>query len=373
MSDQALNRRRRLVSRAWRQGLSAGWGMILALGCGGKLTIYEVIINGGAPGATAVGGSASTSEAGTVSTAGSAINSGGVGRGGAGGDAAQGGRGGTAETGGVGGGSSDAGGAGVGGAGGGLGGAGTVGDGGDGGVACGIPIANVPADCHATIACDGTLVVDQNNVPKPANPCIDGTCNSLGVPGTAPAPAQTACNAAGGGSVCDGAGKCVPCLRASDCAGSEICSAAHQCVEGTCTDVDCGGVCPACATGKKCLADADCESFACDAVSLTCVTPQCEDHRQDGVETDADCGGGFCTACPLAKGCEVDTDCISLACDALKLLCINNQCFDHRTDGSETDLDCGGGTCGSCGVGQKCGSSFDCQSGHVCNAGKTCQ
>ena len=107
--------------------------------------------------------------------------------------------------------------------------------------------------------------------------------------------------------------------------------------------------------------------------ALPSLGPQCQDHRQDGVETDADCGGGFCSACVLGKSCIVNDDCVTLACDALKLSCVNNQCADHHLDGFETDVDCGGGGCGACWVGAKCGSNFDCQSGHFCNAQHVCQ
>jgi hypothetical protein len=100
--------------------------------------------------------------------------------------------------------------------------------------------------------------------------------------------------------------------------------------------------------------------------SSTCVTPQCQDHHQDGLETDADCGGGFCPPCVLGKNCVLSEDCASQACDAFKLVCISNQCSDHRVDGSETDIDCGGINCNSCPVGFKCKSNLDCQSGHVC-------
>ncbi|HWZ92925.1 MAG TPA: hypothetical protein VNW92_28865 [Polyangiaceae bacterium] len=353
------------------------------------MTVYEVVVNDGAPGAGvgATGAAGGSSGDGTTSSAGSTASSGGNTAGGFAGDAA---RAGAGNGGGIGGdsagnsGAFSVGGSDIGGVSGvagssGIGGTGGVagmaagGGGGSAGLACGALIADVPADCHATVACAGTRVVDQDNVSVLANACLEGTCNALGTPGTAFTPAGSACNAAGGGIVCDGAGKCVPCVRASDCGPGQVCSAANQCVPGACTDVDCGGTCAPCATGKKCLADADCVSFACDAVSLKCVTPQCQDHRQDGDETDADCGGGFCPRCPLGEGCVVDTDCRSLACDAVKLICVSDQCADRRADGDETGVDCGGGSCGACQVGQTCKSNLDCQSGHICNAMHVCQ
>jgi hypothetical protein len=47
-----------------------------------------------------------------------------------------------------------------------------------------------------------------------------------------------------------------------------------------------------------------------------------------------------------------------------------NQCADGTKNGSETDVDCGGGTCPLCAVGKTCASRNDCASG-LC-AG-TCQ
>jgi hypothetical protein len=175
--------------------------------------------------------------------------------------------------------------------------------------------------------------------------------------------------------MCDGAGNCVQCFHSSDCPTGLSCAATHQCVNAPCTDVDCGGVCPPCTTGKKCLQDLDCASYACDPDSLTCVANQCTDHQQDGLETDADCGGGICTGCALGEGCLLDSDCVSHACDSVKRICITDSCADHRQDDQESDVDCGGSVCSACAVGRKCFSSFDCQGGHFCAAGtpRVCQ
>ncbi|HVY32067.1 MAG TPA: hypothetical protein VHB79_36275 [Polyangiaceae bacterium] len=360
--------------------LIAAIAVLLPLACEGQVNIYQTIVSGGAPAAS---GSAGTPGAGGNAAAGTAQSSGGAAAVGgvsdSGGDANRAGA--FSANGGVSGagrGASEAGngaaaGATEGGSATSTGVAGAPSEGGAGGEACGTPLANVPADCHATIACNGSSVVDQSNVPTPANPCLVGTCNAAGVPGTAPSAAETPCKAAGGAKLCDGAGKCVRCLHAADCADGEICSDGHECVSGACTDVDCGGACPPCADGKTCAVDADCESFACDVASKTCVTPQCRDHHQDGLETDADCGGGTCPPCVLGKSCVLDEDCASNACDGLKLMCVSWQCADHRLDGFETDIDCGGGVCGACFVGTKCKTNFDCQSGHFCNVDKICQ
>lgn len=152
--------------------------------------------------------------------------------------------------------------------------------------------------------------------------------------------------------------------------------------DGNETDVDCGGgVCVGCGPSKRCHVDRDCGGATvsgcdadgggcfCDATSRTCVYSHCYDHTRDEGETGLDCGGGFCAPCVDGQGCVQDSDCVNGACDALSLLCIANTCVDHRQDGSETDVDCGGSnTCSRCPVGDKCVFRSDCLVGHVCVA-----
>jgi hypothetical protein len=243
------------------------------------------------------------------------------------------------------------------------------------GTPSGATILNVPADCHATI-CDGAgqaagAVVVPSNVPTPGGPCLVGLCDALGRPSTSPLAAGTACSRTVGAGMCDGAGSCVECLRTLDCAPGLYCDASHRCGSAPCTDLDCGGACPPCEAGKRCFADADCQSFACDVDSATCIDNQCLDHVQDGNETAVDCGGGICKGCGFGQACLLDEDCGSMACDAVSLKCVAYQCADHRVDGMETDVDCGGG-CDQCATGQKCRWNGDCQPGHVCIGNKVC-
>ena len=51
------------------------------------------------------------------------------------------------------------------------------------------------------------------------------------------------------------------------------------------------------------------ESPAVDAPAASCV-----DGKQDGLETDTDCGGPVCTPCLPGKKCLVNTDCLSGNC-----------------------------------------------------------
>jgi hypothetical protein len=103
------------------------------------------------------------------------------------------------------------------------------------------------------------------------------------------------------------------------------------------------------------------------------VYNDCYDNKTDGLETDFDCGGPLCHPCDLGAKCAVDADCVSAACDAVIHECIAEQCQDHQTDGDESDVDCGGTTCDACGQGKKCNSSFDCRAGHPCAVSKVCQ
>jgi hypothetical protein len=221
------------------------------------------------------------------------------------------------------------------------------------------------ARCAAGIC---SIVVDQNMILIAANPCLAGTCNSSGTPGMENVPARTGC-AANNGVMCDGKGSCVQCLKSTDCAQGLSCSVAHQCVAASCTDLDCGGVCPACALGLKCLVDRDCVSNACDAVTLTCIADQCADHQRDGNESDVDCGGPCATKCAQNKGCNDDPDCVTNVCDVLLRMCITDACVDHHTDALETDTDCGGlSSCSRCAANKYCTVNADCAS-HVCEFG----
>jgi hypothetical protein len=80
--------------------------------------------------------------------------------------------------------------------------------------------------------------------------------------------------------------------------------------------------------------------------------------------------------CPLGSlgdPCEQDTDCAFDACDAFSHQCVSDQCGDRRQDGQESDVDCGGLFCNACTVGRRCQGNFDCQSGHLCGSSHRCE
>ncbi len=138
-------------------------------------------------------------------------------------------------------------------------------------------------------------------------------------------------------------------------------------LNGTETDVDCGGSCGACADGKRCIAGDGCVSGSCK--SQTCVAPSCGDGVKNASETDVDCGGGTCAVCPADKACLGPADCASGVCNGGT--CAAPRCDDGVKNGDETALDCGGSCQNACAVGSACVSGHDCASG-VCVA-KICQ
>ncbi len=89
-------------------------------------------------------------------------------------------------------------------------------------------------------------------------------------------------------------------------------------LNGTESDIDCGGDCPSkCAFGKKCNAAEDCEIAVCSAENL-CTT--CTSGTKDGDETDIDCGGS-CDRCQQGQACLTRSDCATYNCPAETLVC----------------------------------------------------
>jgi hypothetical protein len=237
-------------------------------------------------------------------------------------------------------------------------------------------------DCLRTV-CDGggdtVVVADPSDAPDAQGACFTSSCSDAGSV-SLPSPPRTTCESSFGAGLCDGAGACVECLADTDCTQGQVCGQ-HSCVtEGACsdetqngseTDVDCGGSsCGPCDDGFECLVDQDCASDLCDPVFLQCLPLTCRDGAKDGDETDVDCGGVTCAGCYVGESCQQDSDCATNECDPDIALCTGNSCSDQRQDGTETDVDCGGFYCGQCIAGKKCHSHFDCLSG-FCNHGES--
>jgi hypothetical protein len=87
------------------------------------------------------------------------------------------------------------------------------------------------------------------------------------------------------------------------------------------SDVDCGQVCAPsqlCDIGDTCDTDADCTSGNCNDDTGICQAPSCTNEKQDGDETDVDCGGPTCVqegyTCSNGEQCERDADCATEYC-----------------------------------------------------------
>ena len=234
------------------------------------------------------------------------------------------------------------------------------------GTACGDGLAcGSSSDCTSRVCAGGVCV---------APSCSDGVRNG----GEAGVDCGAVC-VAGAGSACSaGTG----CTTHADCA-SGVCHGG-VCVSPTCydgvrngveADVDCGGpeCASTCSAGRTCSVSSDCASGVCDGASLMCQPPTCTDGVRNGGESGVDCGGGAgagCVAlCGVGGGCTNDGDCASGTCDTSTATCAAQTCGDGLHNGDETDVDCGGPSCGTaCDAGLACGSSSDCTS-RVCDGG----
>jgi hypothetical protein len=110
-------------------------------------------------------------------------------------------------------------------------------------------------------------------------------------------------------------GTCTTVCSSGICSNATCASATcfNLVLDGTETDVDCGGSCPPCQNGKLCTANTDCVSNVCSLG--ICAPPTCVDSVKNGTETDVDCGGS-CPPCQNGKLCTANTDCVSNVCSS---------------------------------------------------------
>lgn len=103
-------------------------------------------------------------------------------------------------------------------------------------------------------------------------------------------------------------------------------------------------------------------------------TPLCKNGRVDAAgakETDVDCGGGACGTCAEGKKCAKSSDCSGKAtCNGG--ICRTDPCFDGVQSGGETGVDCGGSCTLKCAVDKGCQSGADCASGFCSQKTKLC-
>ncbi|MEP7122540.1 MAG: hypothetical protein ABJE95_16580 [Byssovorax sp.] len=125
-------------------------------------------------------------------------------------------------------------------------------------------------DC-VIIICDGSgnaVLTPDDDPPPPTNDCFTGSCSGT-MPIQTPHMKDTPCSS-GGGSYCDGTGKCVQCTNSAQCMGgmcvNNMCGPPQACIydgvkDNGETDIDCGGPqlqCARCVKGQTCFGDSDC-------------------------------------------------------------------------------------------------------------------
>ncbi len=94
----------------------------------------------------------------------------------------------------------------------------------------------------------------------------------------------------------------------------------NQVVDGSETDVDCGGPeCGQCGTGRHCLGSDDCTVGSCAAG--ICQAAHCLDGELSGDESDIDCGGLECLGCEPGQSCRRASDCSRGSCDTQARIC----------------------------------------------------
>jgi len=246
-----------------------------------------------------------------------------------------------------------------------------------------VAATQIAGDCKKNVCMGGavTSANDDADIEVDSTDCTTDTCAN-GSPVHEPVAANTACSD-NGGAFCDDAGACVECNLDNQCTVDpdvKCDTPNHQCVTPFCidlvkgqneTDVDCGGPdCAKCADDLVCAVAGDCQSNNC--VSLQCVAGTCQDGILNNMqlgETDVDCGGSTCGKCGFDKACKLNSDCKSADCNAM-LKC-NANCADQEKDQDETDKDCGGAICGKCANTKACLIAGDCLSG-FCN-GNVCE
>jgi hypothetical protein len=174
---------------------------------------------------------------------------------------------------------------------------------------------------------------------------------------------------------CGGPSCPVRCGQGKACSAASDCLPDYRCLSGACqaptctdlirnnqeTDIDCGGPnCPACAEGRRCLVTSDCGPNQGSCVAGICSNAAaCGDSVRDFSESDVDCGGPSCGKCAVGKHCNAVTDCVSGA-SCVGGTCLVPTCSDRVRNGQETDVDCGGPTCGGCAEGRTCSVTSDC-------------
>jgi hypothetical protein len=246
----------------------------------------------------------------------------------------------------------------------------------------GTPVPNQTAGDCKVVQCNGiggTETVNANSdVPVDGNQCTGDVCMN-GMPSNPNLNAGTACSQMGG-TQCNGMGSCVQCVVAADCGVATECRS-FTCATGMCqqnntnvgtpTSVQTGGdcrrnECDGSGNIVNAIFDSDVpvDGNQCTADVCTTGTPS---NPSEPINTPCSQNGGQrCDGITTCVECNTGNQCASLVC--LNNACQTATCSDLVKNGSESDVDCGGPTCGTCANGKTCNVNGDCASGN-CSGG----
>lgn len=217
-----------------------------------------------------------------------------------------------------------------------------------------------PGDCKSN-ECnyDGEIevITDPGDIPHDGNPCTFDMCDG-DTPIIFPLLDTTACVGNGWAPEEVEPGVCISGF-CRDCwelyTGLDVCPSGLTCTYWWCRPYQCkngvkdanepyedaGGPCAPSGPGGNCFVAGDCQQGVC--TNGKCLAPTHVDSIKNGDETGVDCGypGGPPNACKDGEGCSLGTDCQSSVC--YKGVCQTPTCTDGTKNGTEAEMDCGGG------------------------------
>jgi len=220
--------------------------------------------------------------------------------------------------------------------------------------------------CDAT-SCTATNSEGQPTVCEPWFGSYYSCQGPLGLPGTVTASSLDELRAL---MIPVAIGQGSSCSVASGPAPAPVCGDGQLDPGEACDGADLGGKTCVDALGPSATGTLAC-SASCALDPSGCQTsPACSDGTKNGTETDIDCGGGCPNKCADGKACSVAADCAGGACPG-GMCAKAPTCTDGIKNQTETDTDCGGGgVCAPCADGLLCSSNTDCASntclGPVC-------
>lgn len=210
-----------------------------------------------------------------------------------------------------------------------------------------------------------------------------GSGGASGGSGGAAGASGGAAGASGSGGTAGSSGEC---QTAGDCPGVDT-----ECNTRTCINQTCGNQPTNAGFVVSTQTAGDCTKQVCDGAGQIVGQADATDIQNDANDCTVDscagtspqhtpktpgssctgaAGAKVCNSVPACVECIAPGDCASGVCTPA-FTCAANSCTDTVKNGSETDVDCGGGACPKCQVGQGCGTPSDCAT-NVCGTNAKC-